>query len=371
MTESPLRVDVTIAAADFDQFYADPQNREFEPVTSVVFDGSTYENVQMEVHGGFARTRPKLSFRFRFDSDAPLTTDAFSGDAMEEHRRVVMQASWVDPTYARNCITFDLIRAEGGLAPRCNHAELYVNGEYHGFYALLERVDRVFLERNGLNPDGLLLKAENHSANWADKDSFLDGMSLKGNEDADPTPYAELLEALSGTPLDYAAFEADVASRLDLNDWMIWQGVHRLADNRDTFTKNYYLYFDPDLPDSRFRIISWDADATWGVNWDAMLVEPTTTEINGHDPFSARILRIDEYRTAYLDAFAERVDAPTSQEMALTMRLEAQRSRLGRFIERDLTAWERGMNQEDLHTALQSAIETRYEVMRGVVSTER
>ena len=129
VVESPLRVDVTIDAADFEQFYIDPDNREFEPVTSVVFDGSSYENVQMEVHGGFARTRPKLSFRFRFDSDAPLTTDAFSGDTMEEHRRVVLQASWVDPTYARNCITFDLIRAEGGMAPRCNHAELYVNGE--------------------------------------------------------------------------------------------------------------------------------------------------------------------------------------------------------------------------------------------------
>lgn len=369
--ESPLRVDVTIDAEDFAQFYADPEDREFEPDATVDFDGTEYEDVQMEVHGGYARRFPKLSFRFRFDNDEPLSTDAFSGDEMEEHLRVVMQASWVDPSYARNCITFELIRAEGGLAPRCNHAELYVNGEYHGFYVVLERVDEVFLERNGLNPEGLLLKAENHSANWADKDNFMDGMVVKGNEEADTTPYAELLEALSSTPLEYEAFQEEVAPRLNLSDWMIWQGVHTLADNRDTFTKNYYLYRDPDLPFSRFRIISWDADATWGMNWDGALVEPTTMEINGHDPFSNRILRIEEYRTIYLETYASRVEALTSQQTAVLARLEEQHAFLEPFIDRDLVEWDRDLNAADLHEELRTVIETRYTIMSEVVFTEQ
>lgn len=369
--ESPLRVDVTIDVDDFEQFYADPEDREFEPEVRVDFDGDEYEDVQMEVHGGYARRFPKLSFRFRFDNDEPLSTNAFSGDEMEEHRRVVMQASWIDPTYSRNCLTFELIRAEGGLAPRCNHAELYVNGEYHGFYVLLERVDEVFLERNGLNPAGLLLKAENHSANWADKDNFMDGMAIKVNEDADTAPYAELLEALSGTPLEYEAFQEEVASRLNLNDWMLWQGVHTFADNRDTFTKNYYLYRDPDLPFSRFRIISWDADATWGMNWDGELVEPTTMAINGHDPFSRRILRIEEYRTTYLETYALRVEALTSQESAVLARLDDRQAFLAPFIDRDLEAWDRSINSAEPYETLRTAVQTRYEIMAEVVFTEQ
>ena len=368
---SPLRVEVTIDPADFEQFYANPEDREFEPSASVVFDGEEYDDVEMEVHGGFARMHPKLSFRLSFDSDEPLETDIFSGDDEEEHRRVVLQASWIDPTYARNCITFDLIRAEGGLAPRCSHAELFVNGDYHGFYVIIERVDEEFLERNGLNPEGLLLKAENHSANWADKPNPLDGMAQKGNEEADTTPYAELLVALSETPTDFESFQEEVATRLNLNDWMLWQGVHTLADNRDTFTKNYYLYFDPDLPDGVFRIISWDADATWGINWDATVVEPTTMAISGHDPFARRILRIEGYRIPYVSRFEVRVDTISSNETTLLARLEEQHTRLAYFIRRDLEHWGRDLDEEALYEALRAAIVTRFEIMRDVVSTAR
>ena len=169
----------------------------------------------------------------------------------------------------------------------------------------------------------------------------------------------------------FESFQAEVATRLDLEDWMVWQGVHTLADNRDTFTKNYYLYFDPDLPESGFRIISWDADATWGINWDSMIVEPTTMAINGHDPFSGRILGIEGYRIPYVSRYEERVESVSGAEADVLAGMEEQHRRFAPFITRDLAHWDRDMDVEALHNALRAAIVTRFEVMRGVVSTAR
>jgi spore coat protein CotH len=43
-------------------------------------------------------------------------------------------------------LTFDVVMEAGGIAPRTAFAEISVNGVYHGFYLLIERVEDTFID---------------------------------------------------------------------------------------------------------------------------------------------------------------------------------------------------------------------------------
>ena len=207
----------------------------------------------------------------------------------------------------RNKLTFDLIRSLGGLAPRVGYCVLSINGEWHGLYSLVERIDKPYLGRQGLDKDGNLYKAENHLANWDLAADPLDGFDVEINKDNSNDDLGELLEALTYTPQNLADFQAEVEPLLSLEDFHLWQQVHVFALNRDTFTKNYYLYHDldeaPEDPKSRFRIVSWDADATFGLNWDGQWLDTNEVSWHGSDTFSQRLYSIPAYKSAYIEAF--------------------------------------------------------------------
>jgi spore coat protein CotH len=358
-------VDFNVIAteANLAALHGDPGS-ELEIPAVVEVDGHRYEDCELEIHGGFARTVPKLSYRITFDADDPLTTVLFSEEP-EEHRRIVLHASWIDPTYTRNCLTLDLIRELGGLSPRCQYANLLLNGVYQGFYIAIERIDETYLERNGLDDDGLLIKAESHAANWGNKPNPLDGFSVKSDE-APTDSVAELLRTLSETPATAADFEQTVEQWLNLDGFMVFQLVHTLANNRDTFTKNYYLYYDWEAATGPFELISWDADATWGISWDGAVAATDETRWRGNDAFSPRLFSIPEYRDPYLAEYAMLVDDPVFEAWVLDD-VRERRERIEPFAVRDLEAWERGVDFAAAADVLEGDVRARFATMRGVL----
>ncbi len=346
------------------------EDEAIEIEVSVSIDGESWEGVRMELHGGLSRTFPKKSYRLTFPDDHKWETDLFSGDEGEPHRRVVLQASWVDATWMRNKLTMDAILAAGGLAPRVEHVVVALNGTFHGLYQAIERVDRVYLGRVGLSKEGSVYKAVNHNANWNDKPDPLKGYEKKLNEDLPHEDLAELLEALSDTPKTEADFAAEVEPRLALQDFLAWQAVHTLAMNRDTFTKNYYLHHDqaatPGTPADRFRIITWDADATWALNWNGEPLEADQGSWHGTDAFSPRLFAIDTWRQAYRDLYLGLLSGPLDKA-TLEDWVDAGAELLEVAALADLVAWERDEGFAEEMARLREAVGTRHEVMEAIV----
>ncbi|MCA9565184.1 MAG: CotH kinase family protein, partial [Myxococcales bacterium] len=355
--------------ADLDRMHNAPR-QDIELSVLVEANGHTYQDVELQLHGGYARTVAKKSYRFDFDDDDLLIADLF-GDGEEEIERVVLQASWIDPTFLRNPLTFHLIREMGGLAPRTGFAIIEINGQYHGLYQLIERIDRHYLERNGLDRNGNLYKAVNHLANWGNPIDHMAGFEQKVNEDNPTDDLDNLREVLASTPADFASFQAAVEPVLSLDDFMTWQIVQTLADNRDAFTKNYYLYHDlsaePGDPEDRFRIIAWDSDATWGVNWDGASVEVTTSRWYGTDKFSPRLFAIPEYRGNYLSRYSTALDELLSEEQAFQW-LDAQHQLIEAEVARDLEHWSRLMDANDEYERLMDVYQQRIDIMDSVVT---
>ena len=356
------RVNVEISSARMNELHRDVR-ADIEVPVSIEFDGVYYDECEIEIHGGFARSLPKLSYRIRFDDSRLLETTLFSEES-ERHQRVVLQASGIDPTFIRNCLTLDLVRELGGLAPRCSYVELLFNGRYQGLYAAIERVDEHYLARNGLAVDGLVLKASTNQANWADKEDAMNGFEIKINQDVPTDPIRWLLDAIGDTPLDFESYQTEIEPLLDLSDFMTWQLAHTLADNRDTFRKNYYLHYDWTAGDSPFRIISWDADATWGLNWDGELVDAgSKRDLWGRDFFSPSLFSIPEYLDPYADRYEELLDDGEIEDW-LYAELDRRTEWIREAAERDREAWARPtpfMHEIDY---LDASIDLRLDTMR-------
>lgn len=360
--DSIPRVDIAISDANMNRLHRDVR-ADVEVPVSIEFDGVQYDDGELEIHGGFARSLPKLSYRIRFDDDQLLSTTLFD-EAPEHHQRIVLQASGIDPTFIRNCLTLDLVRELGGLAPRCSYVELLFNGRYQGLYVAIERVDEHFLARNGLTTDGLLLKASTNQADWSDKENPMRGFEIKVNLDAPTDALGTMLDALTNTPNDVANFTAAVEPLLSLEDFTAWQLVHTLADNRDTFRKNYYLHYDWVRGDSPFRIISWDADATWGISWDGTPVDPgTKRNLWGRDFFSPRLFSIPEYFVPYAEWYISLLEPGVIDDW-LYGELDRRVAWISEAAARDRIAWARESSFLDEVEVLRDSVGLRLDTMR-------
>ena len=106
--------------------------------SQVTIDGETFENVGIRKKGFFGSVdddKPSLKIRFDkyVDDQEFLTAD-----------RLTLNNSIQDESYVRQCLTYELFRAAGLPASRCNFAQVTVNGDYLGVYVNVEGIKKPF-----------------------------------------------------------------------------------------------------------------------------------------------------------------------------------------------------------------------------------
>jgi len=367
------------APSELARIHADPEAR-LEIAARVSLDGRVYEGAELELHGGSGRRWPKKSYRVRFPDERP--TFDFFGTGAEKTERVVLQAAWIDPTFIRNKLIFDTLNDIGAWAPRLGYARVYINGQLSGLYQVIERIDEHFLKRHGLDRDGNLYKAESEGADFRTHDRTLLGFDEVTNEDGRADDLDDLLRAVMDTEISYAAYQRELATRIALDDFVLWNIVMSHALNLDTFIKNYYLYHDPAATEpargSVFRIIHWDADASYGIDWDKPRADQLERASLWSQPYdelpdnelARRMFSIPEYRSAYLARFEELLRGPLSPAL-LGPKADALLSALEPFIRTDLAQWQRASSFDEERAFLKQMIELRARVMTQAIATMR
>lgn len=270
----------------------------------------------VELHGGYALTFEKKSFKVKFNRGDDFPLDPFAPgagpgtpDADTGYKQLILKATAVDPSLVRDRLAEDLTRAAGGLAPRVTYVNLALNGRYHGVYALTEAITEDYFERLGLRGDGNLYKAVNHKADFTKKDDPLAGYEKKLNLEGPSDDLADLLDTLATTPCTLADYQAHVAPLLDLTLYDRFLRVNVFANNQDAFTKNYYLYHEEGPPDSRFLIVNWDADATFGRSWDGAPKAADTGDLWGRlNHLTRQLKRIPALREAYVEGLEQALE---------------------------------------------------------------
>ena len=241
----------------------------------------------IEIRGGSSTRYEKKAFgielwnnQYGRDQAAPLLGMRYGEDW-------ILDAMYIDDLRMRNKISFELWEKMGSTPPEdqmdgvfpgvhLEYVELFINNRYTGLYCLGEKLDETLIRFSGDQSEigGVMYKA----IDWADGSTTFQTyhseptktMVWDGWEQIYPeeTNYWEPLAELRKTVAldDDGAFANKIGSLIDLENAAEYYLFINLLLAYDNVGKNifYARYSDQ----SRFFILPWDTEATWGRNWD-------------------------------------------------------------------------------------------------------
>jgi spore coat protein CotH len=298
------RIDLLVNSRDWEKLKENFQLNDYYPA-DLRWNGVTVRNLGIRSRGLGSRRAAKPGLRV----DANRYT---SGQKFLGLQSFVLDNLTQDSSGIRERVAMRFYERMGLPAPREAHAQLYVNNEYAGLYAIVESIDkdflaRVFGERDGnTENDGYLFEYEYESV-WhltnlgSDLDVYAKLFDPVTHENASKAslygPIEAMIRAIDDTP--DAMFVETVGQYLDLPLFMRHVAVQAFIAEWDGIlgyagVNNFYIYRFEDTIRSQF--IAWDEDNAFkAVDF---------TIVQGHDEnvLMRRAMQVPELRAAYFDA---------------------------------------------------------------------
>lgn len=229
----------------------------------------TYPSIGIRLKGNSTYGHPgnKKSFKIDFN-------EYVSGQAYDGLKKLNFNNCFKDPSFMREKIFLDMCQDVGIPAPRCNYANVYMNGTHWGFYDIVEQVDDQFLDWAILEDSGNLFKAGDNFQGGGgaadlkyygtDTSLYTSRYELKTNEVAnDWTDLITLIDYINNST------DQDFGSQFDWyfnrTEFMRSLAMDNLFANLDSYlnsARNYYIYHN--MVTGRWEWIKWDANETFG-----------------------------------------------------------------------------------------------------------
>lgn len=205
----------------------------------------------VEVFGGQAISFPKRSMRFSFKNEygpETLEYDLFDDpNGVAQFDQFLLRSGSHDTpfgvnyggdgTYIRNRWAQDVQLEMGHLAPRGRFVNVFLNGEYWGFYHLTERPNAAFMASHlGGDPD--------------EYDALNAGSPIDGDLEA----WHRLLDSIGGS-WDVVESQLDVVNYADYV-LLQWYG----GNNIDWRAESNWMAARRRSADGKFQFFSWDSD---------------------------------------------------------------------------------------------------------------
>lgn len=241
-TELP-HYEVVVNSSLLEELYSNP-SVEME-IPAVISHNGVSGECTIAFRGGTSLTCAKKSWHITVN-DSYLFPDG---------GHILLNAQFRDVSLMRNTLGLWITRKLGYPSSQTEFVTYSINGNNMGVYEHVERVDRLFYDRNDL-AFGPLFKNVDTMGRFAHH--FSDTTGLAGFEPkVDSYPYGDqLLELLE------ACFRNDVSS-LEVNEVLAAFAVHIAIGDNDGVIKNFYLHKYDDI----WHYYPWDRDATFGNSW--------------------------------------------------------------------------------------------------------
>jgi len=275
MIRNEPKVPATMVMQFVDQSVGTPVIVSFESVIGIEF------------RGGSAQAYVKKSFGLELWEDESGNDYSASLLGMRFMEDWILDAMYVDNLRMRNKVSFELWKKLGHIpledqrdlifpGIECRLVEVVINNRYHGLYNLSEKLDPKLLQydKDQYKKGGVLYKAIYWSAGATRFETLSseppDSTYWDGWEQIYPEQYifwdalADLRKLIVSS--EDAVFESRIGSVIDLDnavDYYLFINLLKAYDNsgKNTFLSRYSYQ-------SRFFIIPWDMDASWGIWWD-------------------------------------------------------------------------------------------------------
>jgi spore coat protein CotH len=210
----------------------------WHPLTEFRYGDIVINNAEIRLRGNatyWHNSEDKFQFQITFDRVSKYGN--FLG--LES---IVLDSAPANRHMLRDRLAWSMIRDMGVIAPCANNARLEINGEFYGVFTNVEKIDKLFLERNFDNPSGDLWKRQN----W----------NLQTNK---KTATDDRLDELN----DADSIE-ELQTWLDVEQALTVYAAEALIPDSDggwAGGLNFYVYDDP--LSGVFKLIPWDMDSTF------------------------------------------------------------------------------------------------------------
>ncbi len=270
------------------------------------YGSETVTNVGVRLKGEYT-FRPitaKASFKIKFDEF--VADQTFRG-----LKRMTLNNGFEDPSLIAERMVYQSFRAANLPAPRCNNAEVWVNGELYGVYVNIETEDKTFLRRWFPDDSGNLY--EEQGVDWVPGNE--NGFELETNETAnDRSDLTALFAATAGA--GDATLMTDLGAILDVPRFLRYSAMEGIVNQWDGYAytifgpNNYRMYHEP--ASGHFSVLPWGMDMSMkGVNGNDY--------VDMWNPSGALLrhcVQVEPCRTTYQTAIEEMTAIFESQDLA-------------------------------------------------------
>lgn len=235
-------------------------------VTVISDNDSTIWHGKVKYRGGISAKYAKRSYSLKLKESHALC-------GLPESRTWIINASYIDKTFMRHKLCYDLFRQMGpyNIAPLCSYALVRENGNPQGLYVVMQRLNEhtlalheedsaavIFKEPKIFYPDSKMPKREHYAENYQ-------GQTYPEFKDEDRNNLMdEMRDFLVSTPDQI--FFTKVGQTFDLQNIIDWHLLLLFINGGDNVLKNYYLYRQDSH--SPYRIAIWDCDHSFGRDCD-------------------------------------------------------------------------------------------------------
>lgn len=208
--------------------------------------------------GSFAKRAGKPSLKLSFDRNV-------DGQELSGLDELKLDNSAQDPGYLNEYVATAALRRAGVPASRTGWARLTVNGEFAGFFVVLESIDDRFVERWFGHEEGALYSTKdgNYGQGLNRMTNPMDWYESETKHGGNGTELARAAEVLATGSM------SEVKRAIDLPGFFRESVARSILGSQDSFSadgSNFYLFDDR----GQIKIIPWDFDSELGT------LDPTT-----------------------------------------------------------------------------------------------
>lgn len=252
-------------------------------------DGVTYEDVGVRKKGFFgsvSSSRPSLKIRV----DKYVDDQRHAGLS-----RITLNNQRQDPSIIRSCLAYAVFDAAGVPTPRCNFAQLFVNGRNMGVFAHVESLKKPWLRRHFADDGGHLYEGtlSDFRPEWRGT------IEQKTDEDVPYVAPIDRIMLAAQAPDDQLIEALDAV--IDLDNFFAFWAAEVITTHWDGYsgnTNNFWFYDDP--TSGKVHFIPWGPDATFTeprllfegqrAPWSVMATGIITRRLYAHPEGRARYL---------------------------------------------------------------------------------
>lgn len=229
------------------------------------------DNSEINRLTGAIKYRGGISSKYHKHSFALELDDNYSFSDLPEDDDWIINAGYIDKTFMRHKISYDLFREMNGqnVAAKSAYTSLYTDSIYQGLYLIMEEINGGMVGLDKADTMAMIFKDppifyEEKPRTVQDSNNFYQQKFPKIFR-RDKSYYLEELHDFMFNSSD-ADFARRVDEWFDVQNVIDWHIMLLFSNNDDGLLKNFYLYkLNSETP---FRFAIWDYDHSFGRDGD-------------------------------------------------------------------------------------------------------